>query len=190
MREDRRLGVRSPPPHTRGRLRPRCPIAVLRSGGHWAERRAQWASALSSSCRIRRCSRLPDQYERSIVVFREARQRQSLTMLDHNLGHVQQYKGNYDDAIAIYRKALVAYYDIGDLGHQAIALSDIGAAFGSKGCFTEALVHHQKSAELAEAIGDRSQLAAALCGAGDAHRGLGSYGAATESYEQAPASRR
>ena len=46
-------------------------------------------------------------------------------------------------------------------------------------------MHHQKSAELAEAIGDRSQLAAALCGAGDAHRGLGSYRAATESYEQA-----
>ena len=85
----------------------------------------------------------------------------------------------------IYRKTLTEYYAIGDLQHQALALSDIGTAFASKGCYSEALVHHQKSAGLAESIGDRRQFAAALCGTGDAYRGLGSYGAATENYDKA-----
>ena len=32
---------------------------TFRSGGHRVDRRAQWASALSSACRICWCSRLP-----------------------------------------------------------------------------------------------------------------------------------
>lgn len=64
-------------------------------------------------------------------------------------------------------------------------MSDIGTAFGSKGCYSEALVHHQRSAELADSIGDKRQLAAALCGTGDDHCGLGSYAAAAENYEKA-----
>jgi tetratricopeptide (TPR) repeat protein len=80
---------------------------------------------------------------------------------------------------------LAEYYTIGDLQHQAIALSDIGAAFVSKECYSEALVHHGRSAELAEAIGDRSQFATALCGLADAYRGSGSYGIAAENYDRA-----
>ncbi len=35
------------------------PATTGRSGGHRVDRRAQWASALSSACRICWCSRLP-----------------------------------------------------------------------------------------------------------------------------------
>jgi tetratricopeptide (TPR) repeat protein len=98
---------------------------------------------------------------------------------------VQHYKGHFDEAIAVYRKAFAAYCAFGDLRLQAMALSDIGAAFGGKESYSDALVHHGRSAELAEAIGDRCQFAAALCGMGDAYRGLGSYAIAVQKYDEA-----
>jgi DNA-binding SARP family transcriptional activator/tetratricopeptide (TPR) repeat protein len=125
-------------------------------------------------------------YEKSTAIFREIHGgRQNLEILDHNLGRIQQYMGNYDEAIKIYRKALAAYCAIGDLQHQAMALSDIGSAFSDKECYSEALAHHGKSAELAEGIGDKSQLSAALCGMADAYRGSGSYDSAAENYDKA-----
>jgi tetratricopeptide (TPR) repeat protein len=65
-----------------------------------------------------------------------------------------------------------------------MALSDIGAAFGDKECYSEALAHHGKSAEVAEAIGDKCQLAAAQCGMADAYRGSGSHGLAADTYDK------
>jgi DNA-binding SARP family transcriptional activator/tetratricopeptide (TPR) repeat protein len=124
-------------------------------------------------------------YEKSIAIFREIHGgRQNLELLAHNLGRIQRYKGNYDEAIGIFRKALAAYCALGDLRHQAMALSDIGAAFGDKEYYSEALAHHGKSAEVAEAIGDKCQLAAAQCGMADAYRGSGSHGLAADTYDK------
>ena len=64
-------------------------------------------------------------------------------------------------------------------------LSDIGSAFSGMECYSEALVHHEKAAELAGRIGDQNQLATAHCGMGDAYHGSGSYSRAIEAYEKA-----
>src|SRR6202042_1239037 len=63
-------------------------------------------------------------YQASLDIFRKIGGRQSLALLEHNIGRLHQYKGDNKTAIAMFRDVLGVYRAIGDLQHQAYALSD------------------------------------------------------------------
>jgi len=101
------------------------------------------------------------------------------------MAELQQYKGNYGAAIAIYRTVLSTYRSIGDLQHQAYALADIGSVYRSTERWDETLAHYEEAASLAEKAGDRYEYSEAVCGIADAHFGSGRFDLALETYQRA-----
>ena len=119
-------------------------------------------------------------------IFRQIGGRQSLAIADHNLARLQQYKGNYASAIAIYREVLTTYRRLGDLQHEAYAHADIGTAYRCDGLFDEAMAHYEKAAS---AAGKAARPVCARRGpvrnGRSALRGRSRLDAAREKYEQA-----
>jgi tetratricopeptide (TPR) repeat protein len=75
---------------------------------------------------------------------------------------IYQYKGDYDEALKQYQKALEISEKIGDIKGVSYSLHQIGMIYQDKGDYDEALKQYQKSMEIKEKIGDIPGLAISM----------------------------
>jgi tetratricopeptide (TPR) repeat protein len=102
-----------------------------------------------------------------------------------NLGVSEAQLGNYQAAVAHFRKALDGYYHAGDLDGQGNALDSLAWVEGMAGHFPEAVDWCEQALTIYRQTGDRDGEARALDSLGVAHAGLGQYEQAIDYGRQA-----
>jgi DNA-binding SARP family transcriptional activator len=108
----------------------------------------------------------------------EARMLHSLGTAAWNQGLLDEARGHYDGALAIWRRR-------GDRLGESQTLNNLGATLCAQRAFGEALVCYRRALRLRTEIGDRRGQGQTLNNLGEAHRELSQFGSAIEYFEQA-----
>jgi CHAT domain-containing protein/Tfp pilus assembly protein PilF len=99
----------------------------------------------------------------------------------------QFQRGDMQGVLASNQQALILYRTINDRSGQAIALANIGEAYGAIGQYEAGLQAYQQSLSLRRALRDAAGEASVLNGMGQIYHELGRPQLAMESYQQARA---
>ena len=107
----------------------------------------------------------------------------------YNLGQVNMWKGDYDNAVANLQKSLAIWEDLNRGGslykaHIANTLIYLGIAFQRVGDHVKGLSHLYKASEIAKALADKDKLAIVFANIGVLYMEQRDYSKASEFYNQ------
>lgn len=97
-------------------------------------------------------ARALDNYLKSLKLSEEVGNKQDITGVSMNIGHVHASQGNYAHALDYYRKALKQAEELGNKQIIASALNSMGNIYKAQGAYPQALEAYEKSLLLAEEI--------------------------------------
>ncbi|PZO39179.1 MAG: hypothetical protein DCF19_14485 [Pseudanabaena frigida] len=103
----------------------------------------------------------------------------------NNLAQLYSNSGKYQEAIAFFQKAKVAYQDIGNELGIGITLDNIGSTYSRLGQNEQAIAFHQQALVQYEKVGDRSGIGVALSNLGRAYANMGKQSEAISTYQKA-----
>ncbi|MGH9752611.1 MAG: tetratricopeptide repeat protein, partial [Blastocatellia bacterium] len=111
-------------------------------------------------------------------------ERDDAARLMHNLGVLQQGRGNYEEALDYYQRSLKIAEEIGDVESVAGSLHQIGWVQQERGNYEAALDYYQRSLKIKEEIGDVAGVASSLHNIGMVQQDRGNYEEALDYYRR------
>jgi tetratricopeptide (TPR) repeat protein len=84
--------------------------------------------------------------------------REAATVL-HQLGMVAELRGDYEQALQLYRRSLAIEEELGSRGGMAISYHQFGMVAQCRGDQDQALEWYRRSLSIAEPLGDRAGIA-------------------------------
>ena len=106
------------------------------------------------------------------------------SIVDHLLGMLYQGFGDYEKALAQYRKSLEIDEKLGDIPGVSTSLHQIGMIYQEKGDYDEALAQYRKSLEMCEKLGDIPGVANSSGQIGMIYQEKGDYDEALAQYRK------
>jgi len=108
----------------------------------------------------------------------------SLATAYGNIGYVNKYRGNIDEALDYYYKSLELSKKTNDKNGISSMYNNIGIIHGSQGNIKKALEYYQKCMQIREEIGDKKGLAAIYNNIGEEYRKQGDLDKTLEYYKK------
>ncbi|MFF9346032.1 BTAD domain-containing putative transcriptional regulator [Streptomyces sp. NPDC014734] len=102
-----------------------------------------------------------------------------------NLANTMKIPEELNEALSLYRDALLTLHRLGDRRNTSITLHHMGLAFEAAGDDDRAVAHHERALDVATGIGAAHDRLQALCRLGATERRLGRTGAAIGHLEEA-----
>lgn len=103
----------------------------------------------------------------------------------YELGYEQTDRGNFQEALATFERALAMAREIGDRQLEAVILNDIGIVHRLLADYPQALQFLNQAFSLRKQINDRSGIAQTLVNLGAVYQSLADYPQALDFYQQA-----
>jgi tetratricopeptide (TPR) repeat protein len=100
------------------------------------------------------------------------------------MGAVAQERGDYDGALAYYRRSLEMFESLGDRAGVSKSLHNMGNVAYLRGEYDAALEYYRRSLEMAEALGDRAEVSKVLHQMGMVAQARGDLDGALEYYRR------
>ncbi|CAF0946905.1 unnamed protein product [Adineta ricciae] len=123
------------------------------------------------------------------VLIDETPSEDSATHVYNRLGKIKRQKGEYEEAITLFRKSLELHLMSSSQNHQDVAGSynNIGAAYSDMGDYPKALSSHEQALKIRQQSLPRNHpdVAGSYNNIGNAYSDMGDYPKALSSYEQA-----
>ncbi|MCP4613105.1 MAG: tetratricopeptide repeat protein [Planctomycetes bacterium] len=111
-------------------------------------------------------------------------QKNTQSLLVHDIGILLEHRGDYAAALAQYEKSLKMFEERGERAGMARSLHQIGMIHHDRGDYAAALTHYEKSLKILEELGARAGMARPLHQIGMIHHDRGDYVAALTHYEK------
>lgn len=150
---------------------------ALTGAGYLAGRQGDYSSAHSLS-------------QGSLVLGREAGDKQSISRALNNLGSVAYEQGDYTEARALFEESLVLRRELGDKWDIAMSLNSLGVVAYEQGDYTGARALYEESLAVKRELGDTWGIAMSLSNLGLVVYEQGDYTEARALHEQSLALRR
>lgn len=122
-----------------------------------------------------RYSEALENYQQSLTIFRELKNRGGEATTLNNIGSVYAAQGAYPNALESYQQALEIQRAIGDRAKEGTTLNNIGFVYDGLGQYQQALSYYQQSLSIAQELGQRAQEAGNLSNIGSIHNSLANY---------------
>ncbi len=103
----------------------------------------------------------------------------------NNIGNVEEYQGQFPEALQAHQKALTLFQKLGDRDGEAGALDKIGNVDEEESEYPEGLLSHEQALALFKQLGDLDGEARALDNIGNVHQEQKEYSEALRSYQAA-----
>jgi tetratricopeptide (TPR) repeat protein len=127
------------------------------------------------------------------VHYLDSQHRRLLDVLDpkgtavilHNFGYLLQSRGDYEQALGHYERALTIKEELGNRAGVAISLHNIGMIQQLRGNYEQALEYYKRALKILEELGNRTGVAGSLHQIGRIQQLRGDYEQALDYYERA-----